>query len=62
MTEYFTKEEVLGVIQAGINYYEDLIKQELRNNESTHVLHSYIRKAELEDLLIQFKNRLSTKK
>jgi len=60
MTEYFTKEEVLGVIQAGINSYEDLIRRSIHYNESTHDFLE--RRAELEDLLIQFKNRLSTKK
>ena len=60
MTEYFTKEEVLGVIQAGINSYDDLLKRDLKergNYFSFENLSMKLRKAELEDLLIQFKNR-----
>ena len=63
MTEYFTKEEVLGVIQAGINSYDDLLKRDLKergNYFSVENLSLKLRKAELEDLLIQFKNRRPT--
>jgi len=60
VTEYFTKEEVLGIIQAGINSYDDLIIKAINHND--HVFSLSERRAELEDLLIQFKNRLSTKK
>ena len=60
MTEYFTKEEVLGVIQAGINSYDDIIKREMIYTQARMMMEA--RREELLDLYRQFSNRLSTKK
>jgi len=58
MTEYFTKEEVLGVIQAGINSYDDIIKREMIYTRARMMMEA--RREELLDLYRQFENRRPT--
>ena len=59
MTEYFTKEEVLGVIQGGINSYDDIIKREMIYTRARMMMEA--RREELLDLYRQFSNRISVK-